>query len=90
VSTQDLIFYAFLIPLSFYAGKWWTERLMYIMLLLKDIYACCFYQCLGFCTKKDKGGEKDKEVPIFKVKTNVVFLGNTFISHIKAKRIKHV
>lgn len=83
MSTQDLVFYAFLIPLANYAGAWWTERLMYIMLLLKDIYACCFYQCLGFGTKENK------EVPIFKVKTNVIFLGNTFISHIKAKRVKH-
>jgi hypothetical protein len=57
--------------------------LVYPIFMIKDFYACCFYQCLGFGTKGAK------VIPIFKVKTNVVYLGLTFISRIKAKRVKH-
>jgi hypothetical protein len=50
---------------------------------IKDIYACKQYQCLGFGTCKGKA------VPIFKVKTNEVYVGLTFISHRKARAINH-
>ena len=86
ISFQDFVFYLFLIPLSSVVGMFWTTRILYVRMLIRDIYACCFYQCLGFGTKKGKNGEKDKEVPIFKVKTNVVYLGLTFISHRKARK----
>jgi hypothetical protein len=49
-----------------------------------DIWACCFYQCVGF------GFVNNKKTPIFRVKQNVVYVGKTFISHQKAKRVARV
>jgi hypothetical protein len=83
ISLFVLFLYLFYM-ISYWVGLYFIAPIIcWPLFILKDIYACSQYQCLGF------GKSKGKQVPIFKVKTNVVYLGLTFISHRKARKANH-